>query len=162
MHVIRRDFLKCLLGVVVVAAGTLATTPVLAIEPSPDLEPIAETIRQYQELVRIYEAARSPMLGEYSTELAGTITAKFNTLLGYMMEQFGGCDCTKEDLAVFWNEQMPDVLTAKHMESIARGSIPVCVAKNVLGKQKMYVTSEGMTNWNPFVQRYYDLLPLKK
>lgn len=175
MEMKRRSFLAGIIAAI--TAGTLATTPSLAIAPTPDLEPIAETIRQYQALVKLHHSL--PMVkscdgkqtSHRTTEFNGEMTQRFNILLHYMMNQFGKDECLKENVAEIFKGSRPEYnqftkrlkieheLTVEKLNAVVRGVIPVMVAKYVLGVHKMPVQAWRMTSWKPFVKLYADKLP---
>jgi hypothetical protein len=122
MNLPRRLFLGSLLSAM--ATGALASTPSLIIAPTLDLNPIADTVRRYRELVTYYNICIDEIkhnhlrvqeyihmrttpckayelpVNEYraiSTEV--TFHDMFVDLLSYMMTEFGNDLVTKEDIA---------------------------------------------------------------
>jgi hypothetical protein len=170
MELQRRSFLGAILASI--AAGTLATNTSLAIAPTKELGPIAETIRQYQELVA------------YHTEMKDDdkdhgITQRFDKLLSYTMNNFEKPSTSNEDVAKlrqaikeeFSRHRVRDFrfnrttdfadLSEEKLQSVVESIIPVVVARHVLGVSLhgMYVKTNKMESWTPFVQTYADLLP---
>lgn len=172
MALSRRSFFRVL--VTAVAAGTLASTPALAIAPanSPDLEPIAETIRMYQELVAFNKLQQAAIASRYNDrqplyaksvqeredwrEYTNAVGSKFGQLLSYTMEQFGDGSCTAEDVKTIFSYREP--LTVELLRRLPRGVIPVTVAKYVLAYDKMPMNSNLITVWHEFSTKYAPLL----
>lgn len=157
----RRSFLAAILASAV--AGTLGTNSALAHAPAPDLEPIAETIRQYQNLVKFCRAHETEQVAGWDQpdEIRKEATAKFDQLMGYMMQEFGSCPCTKEDVRAVFKTGHPDQLTTDYLESVVRGTIPILVAMNVLSRhnERLHVRPVGMINWESFVVAYAHKIP---
>ena len=157
----RRGFLAAVLAATV--AGTLGTNSALARAPVPDLEPIAETIRQYQEMVSLHNAHRenNGYLWKTPKIIQEELTQRFDRLLGYMMQEFSSCPCSREDVRAVFNNQ-PLLLTTEYLESVVRGTIPLVMARNVLSgsHQGMMMRPSDLTNWKPFCAAYMDKIPL--
>lgn len=133
------------------------------------LRPIAETIRQYQELVRIHnfrpiiQDLEMQINWEYNV-LTPDVTQKFDSLLRYTIDSFGKDECPKEEVAMMFRRQGKyntdgKDLSVEVLSGIVRGVIPVMVAKYVLGVHKMRICASTLPNWKEFVRRYADKLP---
>ena len=141
----------------ILSSAVADTNSALAHDPARDFDPIAETIRQYQTLVKFFRAHETEQVTGWNLpeKIRKEVTQKFDGLMGYMMQEFGSCPCTTKDVREVLSNQ-PLLLTTEHLESAVRGTIPVLVACNVIGpdKQNIPVQPLWITNWKSFAVAY--------
>lgn len=85
----------------------------------PGTDPIAETVRLYQDLVQY----KMP-------DDADEIRARYDPLIGYMLEHFGDGPCSRDDVRSYFQDLVSsDPPSVERLESIVRGLIPIAVLR---------------------------------
>ena len=130
------------------------------------IDPIAETVRLYDELLalhrsylpnRIARNSNGSLPNDISPELI-VITSKFNDLLGYTLDNFGN------DKLMFkvYPEKSNTTIDYDTLITIDQVLIPWIIARAVIANEKMDIVWSSsktlLTNWYSFATKFNELL----
>jgi hypothetical protein len=94
------------------------------------------------------------------------LALRFDHLLEFMLYQFGSMPCTVDDVRRALQFRLGNdpyersrKLTTTDLEAMVQGTIPVLVAKTLLGREKICTPAGVLSNWRQFVAVYGPKMP---